>query len=235
MPTLGELTTSVFRDLADEGKQVFTTLQVEDFIRGGIVELNRVAPTDAVEDIDFVSGQVEYPTIMTLVYGASLRDKTGRTVAVLSMLEPGQPHVYGYVHRIVGERGVIEVTPGLVDAVFADTTEDANRPHIRLAGYARRPLPYPYSVLSDPDDTASPLVAVDPRIELGGDEEFAIREYAKAEGFTLLTHDRSLYQQWQGQTNNTDVSPVMMLNMASTARAEWNRRRGLIRTVRRYE
>jgi hypothetical protein len=234
MPTLDALTTSVFRDLADEGKQVFTTLQVEDFIRGGIVELNRVAPVDAVENIDFVEGQTVYPTSMTLVYGASLRDKTGRTVAVIDPLAPGDPHIYGYVHRIVGDGGVIEVTPGMVEAVFADQTEDADRLFIRLAGYARRPLPYVTTVLSDPDDETSPLVAIQPEVTLGSDEEFAVREYAKAEGFTLLTHDRALFQQWIGQTNNTDVSPVMMMNMAGQARAEWNRRRGLIRTVRRY-
>jgi hypothetical protein len=219
MPTLGELTNSVFRDLADEGKQVFTTLQVQDFIRGGIVEINRVAPTDSVESIDFVDGQTEYPTIMNLVYGASLRDKDGRTLAVIEMLENGQPFVYGYTFRRQGGGGVIEVTRGMVDQAMQ--MEDTSRPSIRLAGYAPRPLPY------DTDGT-------DPETGLDSDEEYAVREFAKAEGFTLLIHDRSLYQQWQGQTNNTDVSPTQMLNMASTARSEWSRRRGLIRTVRRY-
>jgi hypothetical protein len=233
MPTLGELTTSVYRDLADEAKVVFTTLQVEDFIRGGIVELNRVAPTDAVETINFIPGQVEYPTRMHLVYGLSLRDKTGRTITVIEPLEPGQPHVYGYVHRATGDRGVIEVTNALVDEV-AQIAEESERPYLRVAGYARRDLPYMTSALSDPDNPASPVVAVNPETGLDPDEEFAVREYAKAEGFTLLTHDRALFQQWQGQTNNTDVSPVMMMNMAARAREEWKDKRGHLRVVRRY-
>ena len=44
MATLAELTDGVYRDLADEAKAVFSILQVEDFIRGGIADLNRVAP-----------------------------------------------------------------------------------------------------------------------------------------------------------------------------------------------
>jgi hypothetical protein len=233
MPTLGELTTSVFRDLADEAEpHTFTTALVEDFIRGGIVELNRVAPTDSVEIIDLVEGQTEYNTTLSLIYGASIRDAEGKVISTLDPLEPGEPHVYGYVHRVVGDGGVIEVTPGLVASIMA--YEDNVRPHLRFAGYARRDIPYRTSVLSDPDDPNSALLAVDPETGLGSDEEYAVREYAKAEGFTLLTHDRALFQQWQGQTNNTDVSPVMMMNMASGARNEWHSKRGLIRTVRRY-
>jgi hypothetical protein len=233
MPTLGALTNSVFRDLADENEpHTFTTPQVEDFIRGGIVELNRVAPTDTVEVIGLVEGQTEYNTDLTLVYGASIRDAEGRTLDVLDPLEPGEPHTYGFVHRAVGDGGVIEITPGLVAKIMA--YEDNERPHLRFAGYARRPIPYWGSVLSDPEDPNSEMMALDPETGLGYDEEYAVREYAKAEGFTLLTHDRALFQQWQGQSNNTDVSPVMMLNMAATARQEWNRKRGLIRVVRRY-
>jgi hypothetical protein len=219
VPTLDQLVTSVYRDLADDPRQVFTVAQVEDFIRGGIVELNRVAPLDTVDTIDFIDGQTEYPTTLNLIYAASLRDKDGRTVAVIDMLENGQPFVYGYTFRRQGGGGVIEVTRGMVDQAMS--VEDSSRPSIRLAGYAPRPLPY--SVSGD-----------DPETGLDSDEEYAVREFAKAEGFTLLTHDRALFQQWQGQTNNTDVSPVMMMNMASGARNEWHSKRGLIRTVRRY-
>jgi hypothetical protein len=234
MPTLDALTTSVFRDLADEGKQVFTTLQVEDFIRGGIVELNRVAPLDTYEDIEFFSDISEYPTMINLPYRVEVRGPGGVAVSPIPQVEPGESVTYGWAHRASGDAGVIEVGVGIANAAAA--INDSERPHMRVYGYARRPIPASTMYeLSDPDDPESPMVPLaSPETGLSSDEEYAVREYAKAEGFTLLTHDRALFAQWQGQTNNTDVSPVMMMNMAAIARQEWNRKRGLIRTVRRY-
>jgi hypothetical protein len=73
-----------------------------------------------------------------------------------------------------------------------------------------------------------------PQVALSEEEIYSVRSYAKSEGYDLLSHDRSLFSQWQGQTNNTDVSPTQMMQMAGNAKQEWDRHRGLIRTVRRY-
>ena len=78
------------------------------------------------------------------------------------------------------------------------------------------------------DPTPSPTIAI------SGEEEYSVRAYAKSAGFDMLAHDRGLFAQWQGQTNNTDVSPTQMMQMAGNAKQEWDRHRGLIRTVRRY-
>ena len=91
-----------------------------------------------------------------------------------------------------------------------------------MYGYGARPLPP-----SVTDPTPSPETG------LSETETYSVRAYAKSAGFDLLAHDRSLFAQWQGQTNNTDVSPTQMTQMAAGAKVEWDRQRGLIRVVRK--
>jgi hypothetical protein len=71
-------------------------------------------------------------------------------------------------------------------------------------------------------------------VSVSGEEEFSVRSFARAQGFDMLAHDRSLFAQWQGQTNNTDVSPTQMMQMEANAKQEWLKHRSLIRVVRRY-
>lgn len=336
MPTLDELTTSVFRDLADEAQAVFTDLQVQDFIRGGIAELNRIAPPETTEDIDLVQGTYEYATTISLPYDVELRDSVTGMLMRLAEPEPNTAAFGQYRFRQAPGGGIIELPPAVVEgvaweesgapgsavpeievlldavattkayALFPDEAMDqqpyaftfilgpgvtdpnlrarttfevrssngvgelqvlgadwvatpievadtivnsrgftgesqggggranfrisevftiteppeefVSNTHLHIGGYGKRPLP-----VLGADETG-----------LNDEEAFAVRAYAKSEGFDLLTHDRSLFGQWQGQTNNTDVSPVMIMNMAMTAKNQWDRTRGHVRTVRRY-
>jgi hypothetical protein len=214
MPLLSELATSVYRDLGDEGKVVFSPLQVEDFIRGGIAELNRVAPMEIIEDITLhvdpngVIDQWDYDVPIGLPYGVEVRSVDGAVAG----LGPG----LHYSFRTTPRGGVIELNKFYLSSV------DPALYTIRVRGYGPRPLP-------------SSNGGQDPAVDVSPDEEYSVREFARAQGYDLLAHDRSLFGQWQGQTNNTDVSPTQMLQLASSAKAEWSRRRGLIRVVRRYE
>jgi hypothetical protein len=49
----------------------------------------------------------------------------------------------------------------------------------------------------------------------------------------MLLHDRTLYQQWQTQANNSDVSPTQLLQMASTFKQEWSDLRKRVVRLRR--
>jgi hypothetical protein len=223
MPTLAELVDGVYRDLADESKVVFSTLQVEDFVRGGIAELNRVAPTDAYETIVFATdvdtgaiAEYEYDILTHLLYRVELREFANGSATPIPEPEEGQTVNGGYVFRQTTSGGHIEFPKWFLDRI------DPLLFAIRVYGYQTRPLPYTI------EGQASPTVAVN------SEDEYSVRMYAKSEGFDLLSHDRSLYQQWQGQTNNSDVSPTQMMQMAGNAKQDWSRRRGLIRTVRRY-
>lgn len=224
MPTLADLTEGVYRDLADDTKTVFSTLQVEDFIRGGIADLNRVAPTDTVEDLaltldvdtDLIS-VYEYDTLINLPYRVEWRRITDGYSQPIPEAVEGESGITGFVFRQTPGGGHIEF-PGWMLKDVNGTVYG-----IRLHGYAVRPLP---PSVVDPEP--SPAVAISP------EEEYSVRAYAKSAGFDLLAHDRTLFAQWQGQTNNTDVSPTQMMQMAGNAKQEWDRHRGLIRTIRRY-
>jgi hypothetical protein len=224
MPTLEALVDGVYRDLADESKVVFSTLQVEDFIRGGIAELNRAAPTDTVYNLPLVT-DVDTGVVTQFVYDIPIelphhvyivRNSDGYRWSLSSPTDGLMDPQGGYTFRKTATGGTIDFPQWFLENF------DAASNSIRIDGYAVRPLPYTV------EGQASPTVAI------SSEEEYSVRLYAKSEGFDLLSHDRSLYQQWQGQTNNTDVSPTQMMQMAATSKDRWERHRGLIRTVRRY-
>lgn len=227
MTALSELVKRSYRDLADEARNVFTVEQVEDFLRGGIAELNRLAPLDTYEDITFVDGQRDYPTDIVLPYAVRLYNQSGQRVLDLIRTDDGHAVTYGWNHRVMGSTASIEVDAYTV--TWALSHEDNVRPGLRVYGYANRPMPYKTETAPGP-----PPVYDDPEVVLGEEEQFWAREYAKTLGYDLLTHDRGLFAQWQGQTNNTDVSPPMMMNMAATAKSDWERKSRQITTIRRY-
>lgn len=225
MTTLAELVDGVYSDLADESKAVFSTLQVEDFVRGGIAELNRAAPTDTFDDLVLVSDpdtslvtQFSYDTPIVLPYRVDVVQLADGSRWELS--DPGQADGYvgsgGYTFRKTPTGGTIDFPPWWL------STFNALLYGIRLYGYANRALPYQV----DPDPS--------PEVGLSPEEEYSVRSYAKAAGYDLLSHDRSLFAQWQGGQSNTDVSPTQMMQMAMNAMRVWDRQRGLIRTVRRF-
>jgi len=224
MATLAELVEGAYRDLADEAKEVFSTLQVEDFVRGGIVELNRVAPNDTVYDLELA---VDPDT------GAITQTAYDIPIELPYRIEV-QRHTDGYVWNLMESQYDGWVGSGGIDfkkgasggriefpAWWLGTFDVANN-SIRIHGYAVRPLPYTIEGEESPE------------VGLSSEEEYAVRSYAKGAGFDLLAHDRSLFAQWQGQTNNSDVSPTQMMQMSANAKSDWDRQRGLIRTVRKY-
>jgi hypothetical protein len=224
MPTLAELVKGVYRDLADEAEAVFSTLQVEDFVRAGIADLNRVAPNEGVEEIALtVDPDTGIPTVFSYDIGIHLpykveivRNADGYS---WSLSDPGDDggmeQSGGYNFFATAGGGTIEFPKWWLEAFPAGTHT------IRVLGYMERPLPVTI------EGQASPETG------LSGTEEYSVRASAKSQGFDLLAHDRSLFAQWQGQTNNTDVSPTQITQMAQGAKSEWDRQRGLIRVVRR--
>jgi hypothetical protein len=233
MPTLTGMRNRVYRDLADDNQVVFTNIQVEDFIRAGIAELNRVAPTERYEDITPLDQITEYAVDIVRPIRLVIRSYEGSEVGSFPLVEADDTIYatpWGYRFWQAGEGGMIELPLSVVQSFVSI---EQNAPTFRLYGYGNRDIPYITQELSDPEDPQSPLIENDPETGLNADDEYSVRQYAKSEGFDLLTHDRSLFAQWQGQTNNTDVSPVMMMNMAASAKAAWNDRRGLIRVLRK--
>jgi hypothetical protein len=66
-----------------------------------------------------------------------------------------------------------------------------------------------------------------------GTDEEVVRCYARWTGMESLLHDRALFQQWQNQANNSDVSTTQLLQSASTFKSEWRDLRNRARRLRR--
>ena len=88
---------------------------------------------------------------------------------------------------------------------------------IHLWGYAHRPQLVVDADVSVLDDTA----------------EWGVRRYARAQAFALMQNDRALFKQWQGASQNTDVSPNQLNQMVSLYASEWDRTRNYLRRLRR--
>jgi len=219
--TLNDLTDGVYADLADEAKEVFSTKQVQNFIRGGMADLNRASPTDTSELITLVTDpdtglvtQFAYATVISQPYRVEVVRFEDGWVQNLNEPVDGWVGSGGFNFYSTPDGGRIEFP------IWWLSTFPVASYGIRIHGYAARPMP-------DPADGATDL-------PLSTEEEYSVRAYARSAGYDMLAHDRSLFAQWQGQTNNSDVSPTQMMQMASSAKQEWDRHRGLIRTVRKY-
>ena len=143
MATLEELVGGVYRDLADEAQEVFSTVQVEDFVRGGIVELNRVCPSDTIYDIplevDPETGDITqnvYDVPIELPYRVEVKRASDGYAFNISEPIDGWQGSGGIDFRKTAGGGTIEFP------VWYLRQFRASEYGIRLHGYALRTIPY---------------------------------------------------------------------------------------------
>lgn len=214
MTTLAQLQVMVSRDLRDTDNKTFSLAEVTDLINAGITEISLISPRQFQEDLDGVASQSEYQ------FDTTGTDPRIRPVVV----EVWTTSPVRFYERIpFGGEGLENSTEGgwkwwngtlSIPYAFAAKI-DANYT-IRVWGYA------PYTQLANSSDTT----------DLDGGKIDAVREYAVAYGFQRLLSERALFDQWQKQANNTDVSAASLLGIASTWDAKWNRRRRQLGTMR---
>ena len=210
-PLFSELATALREDLRDPGTKTFSDSQIVRFLNDGIVEVNRVYPLHVTDDIDLVEDTVAYDTRFTSIYRCEFWDNT--TFIDVLPYNDGDSIYGGY--DLVGM--TLTIPPSVVsEAIFAAYTD----PTLKVTGYARRQL-----IPSDDDGSF--------QTELDGEAALAVRWFAQYRAFTALLSDRSLFKQWQSESNNSDVSMPMLLNLWQVARAEWDRHERALRTLRR--
>jgi hypothetical protein len=226
MTTLATMVARVYRDLADDSHTVFTNTQVEDFVREAITELNRIAPVEVSVGVPIAYGPgdviksssynipVELPFRVVKTWFDSRGTYWYEDIPPVPM---GEPPTNGYLFRRNATGGTITLPRYVIDYWDRDING------VNVGGYGPRALPY------------TSTAGVSPTLPLSEGEEYLVRMYGRMRGFDLMTHDRALFAQWQGQTNNTDVSPTQMTQMAGGAVQDWDRQRGLNRVVRKYE
>lgn len=204
MTTLTNLITFVARDLRDPTLATFTTQEITDFINAGIDAVSEVAPRQAQEDIE-PDGSNEYtPLTVTRPTRVEVWSVAPQTIHSLHRIPAAAE---GFTNETdVGWKmwaGVLTLPYGFA-AYLADDTKN-----LRIWGYA------PYTQLVNGGDTA----------DLSNNAEWAVREYAALQGYERLMNDRSLFANWQTQSNNTDVSVAALINAWATRSQQWERRR----------
>jgi hypothetical protein len=226
MTTLATMVSRVWRDLADEAHTVFTNTMVEDFVREAIAELNRIAPVEMSVGLPLLYDSddrirassynipIELPFRVVKTWFDTRGTYWYEDVPFVPM---GEPPTNGYNFRRQPTGGTITLPRYIIDYWDRDING------INVGGYGPRVLPY------------TSTAGVSPTLSLSEGEEYLVRVFGRMRGYDVLQHDRALFAQWQGQTNNTDVSPTQMTQMAAGALNDWDRQRGLNRVIRKYE
>lgn len=202
-PTRSALRTSISRDIRDTTNATFAAADVDDLINMAIVELNRLSPKDYVDDVALVAD--------TFTYTLTLVDSLFR-------VELWRDSAYSYqVPESDGDSSTgwdyFDGDLRLPTNMNFDDSQDA----LKVWGYAIR------DALTDDADVAD--------VNLEG--EMLVRLYCQYTCFQRLNTSRALYQQWQTDSNNTDVSPTQLLGMANVYSREWRDARNRARRLRR--
>jgi hypothetical protein len=205
MGTLLELRTAVASDIRDPNFSTFTTDQVDDFINGGQADINRSYPLQVFEDIPYVSGQARYPTTLSTIFRVEVfRDDV--FYALLAESSGIEAQDGWDVHA-----GILVLRGDLLRSLDEDTDV------FNLWGYRDR----------------ARLVADNQVTELDMDGEYAVRTFSRWAAFQFMLGDRSVYKQWQGASQNSDISVNQLEQLVTIYSREWEQTRNRLRTLRR--
>jgi hypothetical protein len=214
-PTLADLWALIGRDLTDPTNNVFNTSQLTDYINGGISELNRVKPLPTTVTVvyDSVGDAVPLDGIpLDEVFQVELIDDTTGVQRFVPHVTTGTPMRDGWEyfnHRLY-------LGPGWLGTATLYMRD--NGWNLHLFGYR------PRDPLIDDTDVA----------EFGDlNDEYTVRLYARMEALRSLNSDRTLFQQWQQQANNSDISPTQLNQMLGTAEGSFDRQQKRVFMPRR--
>lgn len=206
-PTLGTLRTRAMRVLRDDGT-TFIEEVVDDFINEALAELSRFRPIE--RQVVILGADIERTiplTTLNYVWAVErviVQSGIERVTYIppLDIAVPGHRAGWDYFAGSLDVGGLWAV--GLMRDAGAYLTDMT----LRVSGYGERER-----LVLDAD--VAELESLQ--------EEFAVLKFVGWRGFRALEQDRSLFQQWLTQANNTDVSPTQLMNMVASTGDEWNR------------
>ena len=208
-PRFDDLRDAVASDLRDPLHKAFTDTQIGDLVNEGIAELNRLRPLERIESLPLVEGSKAYATTLQGVF--LVEGKRQGEPAYWPI--PETDYAAG-----VGSQGGWTLFGGFLVLPGLMTPLDPDVDDIRVWGYRDR-----NELVADSD--------VPQFIDLT--DEQAVRSYARYTALEMLLHDRALFQQWQTQTNNSDISATQLLQAASTLQGQWDTLRKRVARLRR--
>jgi hypothetical protein len=209
-PDQETLRTSVSRDLHDVDNKAFATSEVNDMINQGIAEANLLMPKEYRDTVALVDSVFEYPltpTVTDIFRVEVWRNNQNDVLSFYAHLPPkDEDSISGW--EWYGGSLMIPTT--------TDIDTDSNDSLVVWGYQDRDPL------LDDAEVLDGNLTA-----------EYVVRAYCAFTAFQRLIASRSLFQQWQTQANNSDVSATQLLGMASVYSREWRELRMRVRRLRR--
>jgi hypothetical protein len=196
-PDFNKLKDAVASDLRDPSYKTFTEPQIGNLVNEGMAELDRLRPWERYVFLGW-----SYPS-----YTMTVSLQTIITIEVQE-LEDGPWRPVPQSARIL---------EGIAQDGWDQWGDTLFLPqHMLLsADMTFRALTY---------WERDPFTTVETQVAQFFDmtDEQLVRCYARWAALESLLHDRTLYQQWQTQANNSDVSPTQLLQMASTYKQEWS-------------
>jgi len=222
MTTYAELVQTVSRRIGDSANETFEEETVKDFIQDGLAEIGRVAPERFQEDIEPLADTLSYalrsadfadavPEIE--VYRVEVWDGSVTPQRAVKWLQPMSSHPAGLAYSNAGWvlwSGTLELPNRVVDFLIPDTHL------IRVWGYS------PYPPVSEDADV----------IPLSNELEQALILYCRTLAYDALLSDRALFTQWQVRSNNADMSPAGLMNVAQIAGEQWRKKAKAIYVIR---
>lgn len=216
MSTFDELVTTVSRTLRDPDGKTFTSTEIGDMVKSGLVEVGRIAPERFQQDIIPVAGQLEY---------ALMRGDPEIEVVKVEVW-----------HIATDDYGVRFMAKFRAGAKEYTNSSDVGWRIWNGTLYLSNPQEY----FIDPDVHYLRVWGYSPYEQVSGgtpmpcsyELEKAIESYCRVEAFRRLTMDRDLFTQWQTIPNNSDVTAGGLMSALTVAEDDWRRRKRDIYLIR---
>ena len=204
MATLSDIRTQLARDLRDTTNATWSTAEMDDRINQGIDALAAFYPKEVVSTFATVAASVSS-------YAASAFTNIYRIDTYDGTTYMGTvPHGNGD-----GPDSGWELHNGIV--WMPPTYPVATGYTLRAFGYGA------YVQLSASSSTT----------DLDTPGTYAVRVFAQVESFAQLIADRAKFQQWQADSNNTDVTALGLAQLYGGATQRWLRERQRLRKMRK--
>lgn len=206
MTTLADLQATIGGALRDSAHSTFSTSALSDLINQGIDAIADFYPKEIVQAIS-VSADPVHPgydaSDFTSIFRIDLYDDT----TYRGSLE----HLFGNDAEGGWElhAGVLSFPPSLTVSISAYT--------VRAWGYGR------YIQLSASSSTT----------DLDASGIHALKAFCQMEAFGQLMSDRMKFQQWQANSNSSDVTMLALAQAQSAAVNSWRRQQQRLRRVRK--
>ena len=202
--SLSDLRTTVSRRLRDSANGTWSVAEIDDLINQGIDEIADFYPKEIVQTIGTVAAS-------TYSYSASSFSSIYR----LDIYTSAGSYRDTFPAGIGGANSGWELHGGILylPPAYSFTATDT----LQAWGYGR------YIQLSASTDTT----------DLSQSGIWALVTYCQAEGFAQLVGDRALFQQWQASPGNSDVTAVVLGQLASAAQGRWRNQQRRLRRMRK--